>query len=477
MVHKVLMIEDKTDFINSTKELLSHFVHRGNTVTLLSGTNENAAKQLLDENPDIAVAIIDLSLEHRDSGVKIINYIRKSPKLSELRVIVLTGGQAGDDLTERKLVESNFINDYILKTTSGYKDRLFTAISTQIDDYLFITEKNHELHTIKKDLEETKNCLENYHKKLRDDIFYKMGYSKSIQDLIKKVENAAMYDVTVLLQGETGVGKDLIANYIHKYSNRSGKPFLRIPCSCISEATAESELFGHKKGSFTDAKEDKIGYFEYLNGGTLFLDEIQALKPEIQAKLLIVMEQKVIIRKGTNIEIPVDTRLIIAGSEKINDMVQSAGFLNAFKGRIDEIISVPPLRERKEDIQHLATRIVKEANLEYNKDVKLSDKAMEKLLCYSWPLNVRQLIKTLKSAVRNSETGIIVPDNLFFDESDAPTFPDNNDYSIRSAENLCHKNAILHALERTNFNNEEAIKLLDINRMTYYKYKRMLGIS
>ncbi|HOV10527.1 MAG TPA: sigma 54-interacting transcriptional regulator [Bacteroidales bacterium] len=476
MVHKVLMIEDKTDFINSTRELLSHFCHRGDTVTLLSGTSENAAKQLLDEHPDLVIAIIDLSLEHNDSGIKIIDYIRKNKKNSDLRIIVLTGGQAGDEFSERKLIEDKTINDYILKTTSGYKDRLFTSISTQIDNYLLIKGKNHELKSIKKDLEETRNHLESYHKKLRDEILYKMRYSKSIKELIKKVENASLYDVTVLLQGETGVGKDLIANYLHKYSNRSGKPFLRVPCSCISELTAESELFGHKKGSFTDAKEDKIGYFEYLNGGTLFLDEIQTLKPEIQAKLLIVMEQKVVIRKGSNNEIPVNTRLIMAGSEKINDLVQSAGFLNAFKGRIDEIIWIPPLRERKEDIPHLATRIVNEANIEYNKNTAISMKAIEKLMCYDWPLNVRQLIKTIKSAVRNSETGTILPDDLFFEESEALTFPNNDDYSLRSAENLCCKNAILRALEKAKYNNEDAIKLLDINRMTYYKYKRILGI-
>gem|GEM_PF-2056747 len=470
------MIEDKTDFINATGELLSHFNHRGDTVTLVSGTSENAAKQLLDEHSDLVIAIIDLSLEHNDSGVKIIDYVRKNKKNSDLRIIVLTGGQAGDEFSERNLIEDKTINDYILKTTSGYKDRLFTSISTQIDNYLLIKGKNHELKSIKQDLEETRNYLENYHKKLRDEILYKMGYSKSIKELIKKVENTSLYDVTVLLQGETGVGKDLIANYIHKYSNRSGKPFLRVPCSCISESTAESELFGHKKGSFTDAKEDKIGYFEYLNGGTLFLDEVQTLKPEIQAKLLIVMEQKVVIRKGSNIEIPVNTRLIMAGSEKINDLVQSAGFLTAFKGRIDEIISIPPLRERKEDIPHLATRIVNEANMEYNKNMAISIKAVEKLMCYDWPLNVRQLIKTIKSAVRNTETGTILPENLFFEESDAPTFPDNDDYSLRSAENLCYKNAILRALEKANYNNEDAIKLLDINRMTYYKYKRILGI-
>jgi len=103
-------------------------------------------------------------------------------------------------------------------------------------------------------------------------------------------------------------------------------------------------------------------------------------------------------------------------------------------------------------------------------------KAIEKLMCYDWPLNVRQLIKTIKSAVRNTETGTILPDDLFFEESEALTFPNNEDYSLRSAENLCYKNAILRALEKTKYNNEDAIKLLDINRMTYYKYKRILGI-
>ncbi len=227
-----------------------------------------------------------------------------------------------------------------------------------------------------------------------------MGPSDIIARLISEVECVADSDFSVVIIGETGSGKEIVARAIHEASPRSSRPFTPVDCGAIPETLLESELFGHEKGAFTGADVKKPGKFEITHGGTLFLDEISNMPLGSQAKLLRVLQEKKVYRVGSTKSIDVDVRLLVASNQDLHDLTESGSFRQDLFYRLNEFaISVPPLRERKEDIPYLAKRFLDTANIELKKSVKgFSESALNVLFNYNWPGNVRQLRSTIRRA-------------------------------------------------------------------------------
>lgn len=234
-----------------------------------------------------------------------------------------------------------------------------------------------------------------------ESIFDLMGHSLAMHRLSQQIQQVASTNLTVLIQGETGTGKELVACFIHKYSQRASQPLVAIDCGVLPESLFESESFGHVKGAFTGAYSKRVGYFELASGGTLFLDEIANLSLSTQRKLLRSVQERSINPVGSTRAVPVDVRLVAASSIMLTAQVEAGSFRSDLFYRLNEfIIYIPPLRERQEDILFLAERFRHEANVELNKDVKeFSPEAQAHLLAHAWPGNVREMRNTVRRAV------------------------------------------------------------------------------
>lgn len=232
-------------------------------------------------------------------------------------------------------------------------------------------------------------------------IFDRMGKSLPIQHLYQQIRQVASTNLTVVIQGETGTGKELVAHYLHEYSHRAAQPFVAVDCGAIPESLAESEFFGYRQGAFTGANAKRAGYFEMAHDGTLFLDEIANLPLSIQMKLLRSIQERQITPLGSQKNIAVDARIVVASSAPLAEGVQAGHFRLDLFHRLNEFtISLPSLRDRREDILFLADRFRRESNAELQKTVQGFSKAAQAyLLTYDWPGNVRELRHAVRRAV------------------------------------------------------------------------------
>lgn len=241
-----------------------------------------------------------------------------------------------------------------------------------------------------------------------------IGESRVMQELASTLKKVAQTDATILLLGESGTGKDLVANAIHQLSNRNDKPFLAQFCGSIPDTLLESELFGYKKGAFTGANTDKKGLFEFANRGSFFLDEIADISPALQAKLLRVLQNKEIIRLGDTETIKIDVRIITATNKDLKVLIKEGKFREDLFYRLNVFpISIPPLRDRRDDIALLTNHFLKKLG---NGDLKVDQAAMRKLENYYWPGNVRQLENVLQRALIICESNKLLPEHIIFEE-------------------------------------------------------------
>ncbi|MGH4122124.1 MAG: sigma-54-dependent transcriptional regulator [Clostridium sp.] len=284
---------------------------------------------------------------------------------------------------------------------------------------------------------------------------------KKIIDMARKV---AKTTVNVILLGESGVGKEIFANYIHTQSQRKNKPFVAVNCHALSESVLESELFGHSKGAFTGATEDRIGRFESASMGTLFLDEIADMPLSTQVKLLRVIEDRAIEKIGSNISTPVDFRLITATNKSIVKLIDQGLFREDFYYRINTIIiEIPPLREHKEDIFSLASNFIAKASKQMNKEIhKVEPEVWEYLNQYDYPGNVREFKNIIERLVVFSENGIISKDDLLIHE--APTTDYEGDQTLKAFRSAIEKKYIETVLSKNNFSMTKTAKVLGITR-------------
>ncbi len=301
-----------------------------------------------------------------------------------------------------------------------------------------------------------------------------IGVSETVRNLIEVIRKVASTDSTVLITGESGTGKSLIAKAIHFLSDRRDRPFVTINCAAIPETLLEAELFGYEKGAFTGATSSRKGKFELANGGTVFLDEIGDMPLYLQAKILRVIQEKEIERLGGEKVIKVDVRIIAATNRDLESLVKEGKFREDLYYRLNVIpIHVPPLRERKEDIPLLVEHFLEKFNEKYGKKVRIAPEAMEPLMEYDWPGNVRELENTVERLVVMNEGVVrsadLPPHILAFRRKDSLGSVSNLPEKIQATE----REKIIEALERTGYVKSRAAKLLGYTlRQLDYRIKK-----
>ena len=317
-----------------------------------------------------------------------------------------------------------------------------------------------------------------------------MGPSDAIGRLISDVNRVAKSDFTVVILGETGSGKELVARAIHHTSHRMGGPFIALDCGAIPETLISSELFGHEKGAFTGAVNKAVGKFQAANGGTLFLDEITNMPISSQVTLLRALQEKKVCSVGGVRSIDIDVRLLAASNQDLEEAVNTKTFRKDLFYRMNEFtIKIPPLRERKEDIAYLANRFLANTNIELGKGIEgFSKEAMDALLTYDWPGNVRQFRSTIRRAVLLADD-VITEKHLDMREENSPLVPltpDMKEISLgeKSLKDIVRQNTIKierevlsEALKHTGGNKAKAARLLKIDYKTIHSKVKLLGIA
>jgi len=329
------------------------------------------------------------------------------------------------------------------------------------------------------------------------------GQSTTAKALYAQVKIVADTNYSIILYGESGTGKEVIARTIHSMSGRSDKPFVAMDCGTLSKELACSELFGHVKGAFTGALQDKEGHFELANGGTLFLDEVGNLPIDVQGMLLRVIQERKIRRVGGNKEMEVDVRLIVASNENLQDAYRKGKFREDLYHRFNEFsINLPPLRSRKDDILPLTEFFLSKATAELDKDISgIDDEVIENFMKYSWPGNLREFRNVIRRAVLLTKpggkitadtmpweifnNGPLAPTTEIQDTSDPfdlvnPVSNGNNGKKdiLREAASLAEYKTIMSVLKQVNFNKKKAAELLKIDRKTLYsKIKNFSGTT
>lgn len=315
---------------------------------------------------------------------------------------------------------------------------------------------------------------------------YVEGKSPQAENMNKLIALVAPTDISVIIQGESGTGKEIVANTIHKKSNRKNKPFVAIDCGALPGETAGSELFGHVKGAFTGAVNDKTGQFEIADGGTLFMDEIGNLSYENQVKLLRVLQERKIRKIGGNKDIKIDVRIIVASNEDLIEMVNEGKFREDLYHRLNEFkIDVFPLRHRRDDILLFADFFLEKANKELDKNVKGFEKDVrEKLKSYYWHGNIRELRNMIKRAVLLTQSDLINANCLPQEIKQNSLGNQDSSFSIggevtdlKSVVEKAEKAAILNVLKSTAYNKTKAAKLLDVDRKTLYNKMNAYNIE
>lgn len=309
-----------------------------------------------------------------------------------------------------------------------------------------------------------------------------IGESKAVQKIKHQIDLVANTNLSVYIEGETGTGKELIANLVHQKSHTSKRNFVAVDCGAIPETLFESEMFGHEKGSFTGAVSTRIGKFEEASKGTLFLDEISNFPIILQTKLLRAIQEKKITKLGGKGQINVDIRLISASNRDLRSLITQHMFKDDLYYRINEFnIHIPPLRERKEDIFPLSAHFLREANKEFSKHIDgFLNTSMNLLLEYPWPGNVRELRNTIRKAVLMTDAKMVHPEQLILRNeitirTDQTELTDIHD--LTKATNEVKKSNILKALERSQGNKTEAARTLGISRRQLYREIHRLGLG
>ncbi|HET6995354.1 MAG TPA: sigma-54 dependent transcriptional regulator [Chitinophagaceae bacterium] len=438
----ILIIDDDPDVLTAVRLLLKTEVK--DVVT--EKNPENLRWHLSKDSFD--VILLDMNFTSSiNTGNEGLFWLKEIQKMkSEAAVIMITA--YGDiDLAVRSLKEG--AADFVVKP--WHNEKLIT--------------------TIKETLKRKSNKTSITPFSTADSIIGKelLGDSEVMQQIFYKIEKIAPTDANILILGENGTGKDLIAKAIHQQSLRNTKPYIKVDVGALTESLFESELFGHKKGAFTDAREDRPGRFEAANGGTLFLDEISNIPLHLQAKLLSVLQNRQVTRLGSNEPIPIDIRLICATNASLNELANENRFRKDLIYRINTVeIIVPPLRKRSNDIIVLAKHFARLYSNKYMKPVPEFDtKALEKLLNHHYPGNVRELQYIIERAVIMADDNTLHANDLIFSPIESAYSDESEPAEMKLS--AVEKNTILKVIEKHNGNITKAAKELGLTRTALYR--------
>lgn len=437
----ILVIDDDVDVLTAVRLLLKPEVK-----LIVTEKNPENIHSILSKQ-EFDVILLDMNFKSSiNTGNEGIFWLKKIKEYRSAASVIMITAYGDIDLAIRSLKEGAF--DFIVKP--WHNEKLIATIKEAVR---------------KKESKSTGELLNG------SSIFEKelLGESEIMQDIFYKIQKIAPTDANILILGENGTGKELIAKAIHQFSLRATKPFIKVDVGALTESLFESELFGHKKGAFTDAREDRAGRFESANSGTLFLDEIGNISLHQQAKLLSVLQNRQVIRLGTNEPLPIDIRLICATNIPIAELANESRFRKDLIYRINTVeIVVPPLRKRGQDILLLAAHFIKTYRSKYLKpEMELDRSAKEKLLSYHYPGNVRELQYAIERAVIMADGNVLTARDILFSpiESSAVLVDEVEQSNLSAIE----KNTILKVIEKNSGNISKAAKELGITRTALYR--------
>lgn len=459
---KVLVVDD----LEEVRWLLCRILRQAGYQPLEASTAEEALEMVSREAP--WAVLLDLKMPG-PGGMEVLGQIKAQGK--DIQVIIITAyGEV------RSAVEAIKLGAYDYLAKPFDNEEVLITLKRALDE-----------RSMRQEITNLRSCL-----KEAVSLSELLGSSDEMKRVLQQINCVAQTNLTVVLYGETGSGKELVARAVHKQSPRRDHNFIVVDCGSIPETLIESELFGHEKGAFTGAYITKEGQFELASGGTLFLDEIGNLPSSMQSKLLRALQEKSIRRVGGKESIKVDIRVIVAGNERLEDLVEAGRFRRDLYHRLNEFsIEIPPLRKRKDDIILLSKHFLDSTNKELNKHVKgFTEETVELLLKYHWPGNIRELKNIIRRAV-------LLADNLIEAQHLSTIFLNNNttplltektkpwkndmkktsDLSLKSltkkAVQEVERSMIAEALRRTGGNKSKAARILKIDYTTmHYKVKQ-----
>jgi two-component system response regulator HydG len=436
----VLIVDDDPDVLTAVKLLL-----KTEAQEVITEKNPENLNWLLQRN-QVDLVLLDMNFNSAiNTGNEGLYWLRKIKEWKPNVCVIMITAYGDIDLAVRSLKEG--ANDFIVKP--WHNEKL--------------------IDTIKELLEKKEGVKPAKTAKSGSATTAILGESDVMQDIFFKVGKIAPTDANILILGENGTGKDLMAKAIHERSLRADKPFVKVDVGALTDSLFESELFGHKKGAYTDAREDRTGRFEEAEGGTLFLDEIGNISLQQQAKLLTVLQNRQVTRLGTNKAVDIDIRLICATNLPLSELANENRFRKDLIYRINTVeINMPPLRKRNDDIIIIARHFAKLYAGKYLKpSVDFDAGAIQKLKSYGYPGNVRELQYTIERAVIMADDHTLRADDLIFSilETQPEAVVDDDNVPLSALE----KNAILRVIEKHNGNITRAAKELGLTRTALYR--------
>lgn len=453
---RILLVDDDTDILLAGKMFLRqhfHFVHT-------EKNPENIPDLLKNDNYDVILLDMNFSRD-ATSGKEGFYWLNKILEIDPAAIVIFITGYGDVELAVQGIKEG--ATNFILKPWENNK------LLATLEASLRIRESKVELENLRG----TNKMLAAD----QDHVFSNIiGGSDAMKKVLKTVEKVAKTDANVLILGENGTGKEVIARAIHRASHRKDQMFINVDLGAITETLFESELFGYKKGAFTDAREDRPGRFEVANKGTLFLDEIGNLLPNLQSKLLSVLQSRKVVRLGSSKEIPVDVRLICATNMPLYEMVRESKFRQDLLYRVNTVeITLPPLRDRVEDIEPLVTFFLETYSKKYKIPMKrVNAGTLKRLQMHNWPGNIRELQHAVERAIIMSEGNILEPEDFFMSENSV----ENQEDVLPSNMNLedTEKMLIRKVVDKHGGNISRAAKELGLTRASLYRRIEKYGL-
>jgi DNA-binding NtrC family response regulator len=437
----ILVIDDDVDVLTAVRLLLRPEVKEVVTEKNPENIRSLLARQSFD------VILLDMNFNSSiNTGNEGIFWLKKIREFKSDAAVIMITAYGDIDLAIRSLKEGAF--DFVVKP--WHNEKLLAAITAAYKSNKTAVNKQPVDHN---------NVIGNE----------LIGASEVMQDIFFKIRKIAPTDANILILGENGTGKDLIAKAIHQHSARANQPFIKVDVGALTESLFESELFGHKKGAFTDAREDRQGRFEAANGGTLFLDEIGNISLYQQAKLLTVLQNRQVTRLGTNTPVPVNIRLICATNVPMSELANESRFRKDLIYRINTVeIVVPPLRKRGADIILLAKHFSKlYANKYLKPAMDFDEGAIQKLMHYHYPGNVRELQYAIERAVIMTDDNTLQAKDIIFSPIESAILVEEE--SQQTNLSAVEKNTILRVIEKHSGNISKAAKELGITRTALYR--------